>query len=158
MQDDGWNYKGYKQSGEDQLCTANCRPFGGTYGYVPKNSPWDITDPLAWQPLIESDDLGFFYAQEHFTSHIGFDTKPVILSCETLDKTQLDNPEYNYEKEVEDTIANGTDLNDYRMVMIKFMDNKINIAGGMIMRLRGKYKLSLEAQVFYHYGYQVHFI
>ena len=39
-----------------------------------------------------------------------------------------------------------------------FMDNKINIAGGMIMRLRGKYKLSLEAQVFYHYGYQVHFI
>jgi len=37
--------------------------------------------------------------------------------------------------------------------MIRFMDNKINIAGGMIMRLRGKYNLSLEAQVFYHYGY-----
>jgi len=37
--------------------------------------------------------------------------------------------------------------------MMKFMDNKINIAGGMIMHLRGKHKLSLEAQVFYHYGY-----
>ena len=32
-------------------------------------------------------------------------------------------------------------------------DNKINLAGGMIMRLREKYSLSLEAQVFYHYGY-----
>ena len=65
--------------------------------------------------------------------------------------------------------------------MVEFMDNKINIAGGMIMRLRGMsfyyetnqailysfhidffffsiyllgaYDLSLEAQVFYHYGY-----
>jgi VIT1/CCC1 family predicted Fe2+/Mn2+ transporter len=37
--------------------------------------------------------------------------------------------------------------------MIKFMDNKLKIAGGMFMRLRGKYHLSLEAQVFYHYGY-----
>jgi hypothetical protein len=154
MQDDGWNYKGYKQPGEDQQwCTANCRPFGDTSGYVPKNSPWEITVPNAWQPLIESDDMGFFYAQEHVTPHIGFDAKPVILSRETLDETQLEKPMYNYEKEVEDAIANVAELDDYKMAMIKFMDNKINIAGGMIMRLRGKYKLSLEAQVFYHYGY-----
>jgi hypothetical protein len=47
-------------------------------------------------------------------------------------------PEYDYEKEVEDAIANVADLNDYKMAMIKFMDNKINIADGMIMRLREK--------------------
>ena len=34
--------------------------------------------------------------------------------------------------------------------MVQFMDTKINTAGGMIMRLRPKYNLSLEAQVFYH--------
>ena len=50
-------------------------------------------------------------------------------------------------------IANVANLDEYEIAMIKFMGNKINIAGGMIMGLRGKYKLSLEAQVFYHYGY-----
>lgn len=113
----------------------------------------EITDPNAWQPLIESDDVGFFYAQEHYTPHIGFDAKPVILSRETLDETQLDNPMCDYGKEDQKAIENVDVLDDYRMAMIKFMDNKINIAGSMIMRLLRKYKLSLEVEVFYHYGY-----
>jgi len=74
-------------------CTANCRPFSDTHGYVPKNSPWEITNPHAWwQPVIESDDKGFFYAQEHVTPHIGFDVKPVILTRDELDKIKLDDP------------------------------------------------------------------
>lgn len=39
------------------------------------------------------------------------------------------------------------------LLIVQFMDNKINLAGGMIMRLRATYNLSLEAQVYYHYGY-----
>lgn len=38
-------------------------------------------------------------------------------------------------------------------MMMQFMDNKINLAGGMITRLRDTYSLSLEAQIYYHYGY-----
>jgi hypothetical protein len=152
MSSDGWNHKGLVTP-DNGSCTANCRPFTDSYGYVPKNSPWEITDPNAWQPLIESDDLGFFYTQEHVTPHIGFNAKPVILTRAELDGLELDEPNYDYEEEVARAIENVANLDDYKKTMIKFMDNKINIAGGMIMRLRGKYHLSLEAQVFYHYGY-----
>ena len=151
MQTDGWNYKGYMTA--DGECTSSCRPFADTYGYVPKNSPWEAKDPKAWQPLIESDDLGFYYAQEHVTPHIGFHAKPVILTKDELDATELSNPNYDYKDEAEKAIENTASLDVYKKTMISFMDNKINIAGGMIMRLRGKYHLSLEAQVFYHYGY-----
>jgi hypothetical protein len=152
MYTDGWNYKGLERP-NGETCTANCRPFSDSYGYVPKNSPWEVTDPIAWQPLIESDDLGFFYPQEHVTPHIGFTAKPVILSPDTLAATKLNKPSYDYSQEASDAIINVSNLDDYKKTMISFMDNKINIAGGMIMRLRGKYRLSLEAQVFYHYGY-----
>lgn len=152
MYNDGWNYKGLKTSG-DGNCTANCRPFTDTYGYVPKNSPWEISDPKAWQPLTESNELGFFYAQEHVTPHVGFHAKPVILTRDELDARELADPDYDYVEEAVIAVTNTATLDEYKTRMVKFMDNKINIAGGMIMRLRGKYQLSLEAQVFYHYGY-----
>jgi len=152
MQDDGWNYKGMKASDGDE-CTVNCRPFTDFYGYVPKNSPWEIKDSTAWQPLIESDGLGFFYPQEHVTPHIGFTAKPVILSRAELNTTVLDEPKYNYTEEVAGAILNAGDLDDYKKTMIKLMDNKVAVGGGMILRLRGKYRLSLEAQVFYHLGF-----
>ena len=69
MQTDGWNHLGeVKSASEDQnipddACTANCRPYSDTTGYQPKNSPWNVTDPAGWQPLIESDGNGFFYRQ-----------------------------------------------------------------------------------------------
>lgn len=91
MQVDGWNYKGFSTP-NDGICTANCRPFVDSYGYVPKNSPWEITDSIAWQPLIESNDLGLFYAQEHVTPHIGFNAKPVILDAAELAATELASP------------------------------------------------------------------
>lgn len=152
MYSDGWNYKG-NMTPNNGTCTANCQPFVDSYGYVPSNSPWEITKPDAWQPLIDSDELGFFQAQEHVTPHIGFHAQPVILTRDALNAKELNDPHYSYETEVKMAISHAANLTDYKKVMIKFMDNKINIAGGMIMRLRGKYRLSLEAQVFYHYGY-----
>jgi len=151
MSIDGWNHKGLNTP-NGGICTANCRPFSDSYGYKPKNSPWEVTDPIAWQPLIESNDKGFFYPQEHVTPHIGFNAKPVILTRAELDATEINDPNYDYEQEVANAIMNVGNLTKYKETMINFMDNKINIAGGVIMRLRGKYQLSLEAQVFYHYG------
>lgn len=128
-------------------------PFTDYSGYKPVNSPWDLTDSSRWQPLIESDDLGFFYAQEHVVPHIGIGAVPAVLTRDEVDKRFLDDPNYDYVDEVEKTLDEVANLDDYKSEMVMFMDNKINIAGGMIMRLRGKYNLSLEAQVFYHYGY-----
>jgi len=149
---DGWNYKGL-MTPHSVPCTANCRPFRDNYGYAPKNSASVIIDPEAWQPLTESDDLGFFYAQEHVTPHIGFHARPAILTREEMDELRCPSPAYNYSFEVKFAINNVANLDDRKRSMVEFMDNKSTIAGGMINQLRTKYKLSLEAQVFFRVGY-----
>jgi hypothetical protein len=139
MQTDGFNYKGMDiSSGE---CTANCRPLTDTTGYTPtgytpKNAPWKITDPKTWQPLIESDGLGFFYAQEHVTPHIGTMAKPVIFSREDIDARNLGNPKYKYKDEVKLAIEHVAELagDAFNCEMVAFMDNKINIAGKRLYR------------------------
>ena len=128
MQTDGWNYKGL-ETANSETCSANCRPSFDSYGYVPKNSPWEVTDSTAWQPLIKSDNLGFFSPQEHVMPHIGFNVKPVIVSPDALAARQLNDPNYDYSQEASDAIMNVTDLDDYKKTIIGFMDNKINIAG-----------------------------
>jgi hypothetical protein len=154
MKKDGWNSDGSLSYGGKE-CTANCRPFTDTTSYEPINSPWKLTDPESWQPLIESDSLGFFYAQEHVTPHIGTKAVPVILDPDEIAAREIPDPEYDYAQETRDAINRVANLTPFQRDAISFMDNKINIAGGMIMRLRAKYNLSLEAQVFYHYGYTV---
>jgi hypothetical protein len=37
--------------------------------------------------------------------------------------------------------------------IVQFFDNKINLAGGMIMRMRERFSMSFEEQVYYHVGY-----
>jgi hypothetical protein len=154
MKSDGWNYDG-RLVAEDKECTANCRPFTDTTGYTPKNSPWKVTNPVKWQPLIESDGNGFFYAQEHVTPHIGTKVTPVILTQEEFDNRILKDPNYDYDDEAVEAVKKVKELrtSPYWRDMVRFMDNKSNISGGMIKRLREKYDLSLESQVFYHYGY-----
>eukprot|EP00545_Synedropsis_sp_CCMP1620_P002929 CAMPEP_0119010050 /NCGR_PEP_ID=MMETSP1176-20130426/4758_1 /TAXON_ID=265551 /ORGANISM="Synedropsis recta cf, Strain CCMP1620" /LENGTH=514 /DNA_ID=CAMNT_0006962645 /DNA_START=57 /DNA_END=1601 /DNA_ORIENTATION=- len=152
MKEDGWNSDGSVAAGGKE-CTANCRPFTDTTGFEPINSPWDLTDPESWQPLIESDDLGFFHSQEHVTAHIGTRAVPVILDAEEVAARVIPDPAYDYAQETRDAIDRVANLDAFQRSMVKFMDNKINIAGGMITMLRAKYNLSLEAQVFYHYGY-----
>jgi hypothetical protein len=151
MKMDGYNHNGAKNNHGD--CSFNCQRFSDTTNYKPKNSPWDVTDAKAWQPLTEHDSTGFFYVQEHVTPHIGFTGKPWVLSREEIDARTLSDPAYDYEAETQTVIDTVASLTDTQKATIEFMDNKINIAGGMIMRLRAKYAMSFEAQVFYHYGY-----
>lgn len=149
---DGWNYKGARTSAGN--CSANCFPFSDTSGYIPKNTPWELRDSKSWQPPIETDQRGFFFSQVHVTPHIGT-AKPVILTPAEVAARVTDDPQYDYDQEVKLTLDRVAALakQPFWQDMVPFMDNKINIAGGMIMRLRAEYNLSLEAQLFYHYGY-----
>ena len=130
MKTDGWNYDGSMTP--KGACTANCRPFSDTTGYIPKNSPWTVTEWEKWQPLIESDENGFFYAQEHVTPHIGFTAKPAVLTRTQIDARNAPDPMYDYDKETQDVIDRVAQLTPFQRDMIAFNDNKINIAGGMM--------------------------
>lgn len=130
MQTDGWNHNGAvktvaKKKGKahpttaDTMCTANCRPFSDTTGYKPRNSPWEITEPTAWQPLTENDKQGFFYTQEHVTPHIGFTAEPAVLSEHDVRSRKLRNPNYEYDHETNLVIERVANLDDYKKTVIE---------------------------------------
>lgn len=64
---DGWNSQGDLTSTNP----AYAQFFSDFTEYVPKNSPWKISFPFRWQPVVENDGLGFFFRQEHITPQAG---------------------------------------------------------------------------------------
>ena len=80
-----------------------------------------ITDATAWQPLIDSNDLGFFYAQEHVTPHIGTTARPVVLTQDEHAARTLDSPNYDYELEAGLAVAQVASLDDFKKAMVEFM-------------------------------------
>lgn len=142
MQHDGWNYKGL-DAPNGKKCTANCRPFSDTTGYIPKNNPWELLNGQKvyyWQPLIESNELGFFYSQEHVTPHIGLTANPAVLTRTEINARVLNDPRYDYDFEVDKVIENVANLDNFQKTMVSFFDNKLNLVGGLMMMLRAKYK------------------
>ncbi|PXF43992.1 hypothetical protein BWQ96_06225 [Gracilariopsis chorda] len=67
MRIDGWNDDGSLTSSD----TNYAQPFADISGYEPKNTPWRISFPFKWQPVLENNGLGFFFRQEHVVPHIG---------------------------------------------------------------------------------------
>lgn len=67
MKIDGWNAQGDQTSSDPQYAQF----FADTTSYAPVNTPWRITFPFRWQPLLENNGLGFFFRQEHVVPQAG---------------------------------------------------------------------------------------
>jgi hypothetical protein len=93
---DGWNQVGLfaydEETGKTVLCTADCQPYADTTGYHPRNNPGGSDKSISkyvvsgndryWQPLLESDQRGYFSRQQHGTwtlSHLGISISHCLL-------------------------------------------------------------------------------
>ena len=163
MRESGWNFDGaLNKHGEE--CSGDCMLWGdsGPDPYTPEHSPFDppMHDKY-YQPLLENNERGFEFAQSHVTPHIGHRVKPIIFrepifSAEEINmRASIPEPEYDLDEEADLAIeqVRQTGESDFRKIMVEFMDNKINLAGGLIMRVRQEFSLSLEEQLMYHVGY-----
>jgi len=118
----------------DETCRFNCR-YKDTTGYKPVNTPWEIFDDTRWQPLLESNDLGFFYAQEHVTPHIGRG-ETFTVPAEFMDR-EAPVPSYDYASiEIGDrsVIAQVASLanDDKAKAEVEIMDDKIKVFVGVL--------------------------
>jgi hypothetical protein len=161
MKTDGWNFDG-STALDGRKCTANCIIYGdnGASGYAPVNNPFTPPeDPTRWQPLLEHNGHGFVVAQGHVTPHISEVPLQIVqeplFTRQDIDSRVLPNPDYNLADEADAAIkeVRRTGKSDFRKTTVEFFDNKINLAGGLIMRLREEYRMSLEQQLMYHVGY-----
>lgn len=67
LNNDGWN-----SNGDVTVKQKNYQlPFADFTAYTPKNDPWKIKYPFKWQPLLETNKMGFFFRQEHVVPQIG---------------------------------------------------------------------------------------
>ncbi|CAM9270140.1 unnamed protein product [Ectocarpus sp. 6 AP-2014] len=138
MENDGWNADGGLGGKE-----FNRIPFTGDFyytdsagnewnGYTPKNTPYKFKRTKRWQPLLESDGLGYITAQEHVTPHIGvtarffgFDTAE---NEEAWGSRKLDAPSYrNRHDEIAREVLEASKLaadDPAKQFAISFFDNK----------------------------------
>ncbi|CAM9706452.1 unnamed protein product, partial [Scytosiphon promiscuus] len=140
-ENDGWNADGSMEGRE-----FNRVPFSGDFSmtdsegnswssYEPQNSPYEFKKKSKWQPLMESDGLGYVYVQEHVTPHIGSTGRFFGFSSkddeDDFAARKLSRPAYNnksYRSGARAVLEQSALTADspYRQFALSFFDNKFN--------------------------------
>ena len=167
MRTDGSNFDGAKNRWGETCAAKKCFAFGDDGSmprFVPTNDPWAqaSTNPLDWKPQLESNMLGFVEANGHTVPHFG--NMQTFLVDKASHKATYGIADNGADPPVPNSYANAdmdvllqTTMNAVAAVaqdspagldLVTFMDNKINLAGGLIMRMRERFLMSFEEQVY----------
>ena len=129
---DGWNVDGSYSRVVNKIPYQDFR--NESQRYIPKNNPWELSVLDSWQPLLESDELGFLFYQEHVTPHIGYTGKSVVFEndeiCKRSKRFKRDTAradEYDYNYEIGLLIDRMADLTETSKMEIEFFDAKANL-------------------------------
>ncbi|CAM9200218.1 unnamed protein product, partial [Laminaria digitata] len=136
LENDGWNADGSQSREFNRIPFSDYEAkdsAGNTWTpYQPQNSPYKLTKRRRWQPLIESNGLGYLTTQEHVTPHIGVTARFFGFNSEGDEEAfasrQLSQPEYRsrYKEVAQEALAESTITADnmFKQHAIAFFDNK----------------------------------
>merc|ERR1719471_1136011 len=121
-----WNWDGGLYA-DGESCVNNCMVFSDWTGYTPVNSAHEIKDPKRWQPLIETNQLGFVFTQEHVTAQLS--QMDLIIGDEDMRARRTPDPQLDYKAEMELVYETMNDFSkdDERITKTKIMDNKLAV-------------------------------
>lgn len=117
---DGWNADGSLSRSHNKMPYQDWRPNS----YTPVNSSWILPSLNRWQPLLERDNRGFFYHQEHVVPHIGDTAHSMFLSDEKICSLKLPPPQYNLRHESSLVLNRTAALDDRTKAEVEFFDYK----------------------------------
>lgn len=149
-------------------CTTNCAPYSDTTGYFPRNHPGQERrtprekelskylsreksfkkqkyrvkgDNKLWQPLLETDDNGNFFRQEHVTPHIGYTAKPLLISK----YKEAKKPRYDYKREADLVVNRLQELvgDKKRIQILHDFDNKLIVRALIQISIQSQFVFSL---------------
>jgi hypothetical protein len=91
-----------------------------------KNKCKNIPDPLYWEPLLESNAMGYFVRQEHVTPHAGFTGRLYGLTTEEYASFSSPLPDHDYCFESEFVLDNTNELatSDRLKMEVELFDSK----------------------------------
>jgi len=156
LKQDGSNFDGATGS-NGEPCTANCVVYGdnGPKPYVPENNPFAPSAVYGrYKPVVDSNGLGYLTGQGFITPHIGnvklsFLTEP-YFSKEEVESRVTPPPHYDYEKEARRAIKSvkKTGTSEKRKMLSEIFDDKIRLAGVLLLQLLNKYSVGYEETLF----------
>ena len=145
---DGWNWDGSLNREYNKIPYSDFR--SDDRRYTPKNSPWSINDEYydKWQPLLESDNLGFLYNQEHSVPHIGYTALSFFYSNDEICQRSIYEPNYDYKLEIELTLNRLANLTDFEKMEIEYFDAKFGSILPLFLDVYGKQGISFDSWEF----------
>lgn len=146
---------GMNQLGDEGGQKYNRRPYEDYTGYRPVNTPQTLINPSRWQPLIGTNGLGTFSAQQFVTPQWGR-TRPYSYASPagfTAPRPSASNV-FNfgaYRAQADQVMAAQATLTDAQKMLAEFFDHKLNslgFAAFFMIQTRG---LSLDDLVIYDF-------
>ena len=124
MKRDGWNHLGNLPNvSYNKVPYADWR--SSSQRYIPKNTPWSLTDERHWQPLLEHNEQGFMFHQEHVVPHVGETARSIFLGDDDICARNLQDPDYDLDLESELVLKRARELTELQKVEIEYFDNKL---------------------------------
>ena len=127
---DGWNAHGSYSREVNKIPYQDYRDEDKLY--TPKNNPWALEFIENWQPLLETDKLGFVYYQEHVVPHIGYTGRSFMFSNEEICERSREFKknvilDYDYDNEISLLLERLVNLTDSAKMEIELFDIKLNL-------------------------------
>lgn len=144
--EDGWNTFG------DVDHKANRQPYTDYTNYTPVNDAYTIKNPLKWQPLMESNGLGYITIQTHITPQAGL-TQPFGLNRTDVAARKLPNPyptgfnKTSYKAHVDDVLQTSAQLTDLQKMAAEYFDDQLMSIGIAGFILANRYKWNIHQHV-----------
>lgn len=120
---DGWNRDGSLSRQFNRIPYEDWTP----QPYTPRNPPWLLSNPNAWQPLLEHNGRGFLFSQRHVTPYIGQYGRSIFLADNIYCALRAPPPRYNYNKELRLLVARSASMaeNEVKKAKVELFDNKL---------------------------------
>lgn len=132
---DGWNADGSLNADFNRVPYSDWR-----------NRPYEPSKgPFKWQPLQETNGLGFSFRQEHVTPHIGFTAKSFFVGDQKVCSRRLRNPRYKYNQEIRKLLQRSAALDDRQKMEIEFFDSKFTSLVPLTVQYFARRGISLDS-------------
>jgi hypothetical protein len=124
---------GMNQLGDERGCQVPCQPLADYTGYRPRNTPYTLTDPSHWQPLITGNGTGTFTSQVAAVPQWGR-TRP--YSYTDPDQFRVSHPRASdirnraaYRRQADQVIEQSATMTEEQKLTAELFNNKLRSLG-----------------------------
>lgn len=127
-------HDGMNQLGDERGRKYNRLPYNDYLGFVPANSPFELTSPSKWQPGVTTRGNGVFTIQKFITPQLKVTkpfsyTSPTEFSVPPPRKSDYEHNSAAYKRQVDEILTISAGLTEEQKLKAEFFDDKFRGIG-----------------------------